>query len=159
MSGRAEDVMLGVSEPIAEGPKMKTKSEKLRGILGSTALCTTMLLGFQATMSVGYAQEDSDAAETDGDTIVVTGARRADRTVGNSMIPIDVIDGDALEKSGTADLTDILRTQVVSLNVQRYVTNDGNVFQRPFTLRGLAPDQTLLLINEPPAADTWRAGT
>ncbi|WDI31972.1 TonB-dependent receptor [Hyphococcus flavus] len=126
---------------------MKTKSEKLRGILGSTALCTTMLLGFQATTSVGYAQEDSDAAETDGDTIVVTGTRRADRTVGNSMIPIDVIDGDALEKSGTADLTDILRTQVVSLNVQRYVTNDGNVFQRPFTLRGLAPDQTLLLIN------------
>ncbi|HPE32413.1 MAG TPA: hypothetical protein PLV61_14580, partial [Parvularculaceae bacterium] len=106
---------------------MKLGNERLRGIFGNTALCTTMLLGLQATFSVGYAQENGDAAGGDGDTIVVTGTRRADRTVGNSMIPIDVIGGDALEKSGTADLTDILRTQVVSLNVQRYVTNDGNV--------------------------------
>ncbi|GJL93366.1 TonB-dependent receptor plug domain-containing protein [Hyphococcus sp.] len=123
---------------------MKTKSEKLRGILGSTALCTATVFVMQSAANVSYAQEDG---VDDSDKIVVTGTRRANRTVGNSMIPIDVIDGDALEKSGTADLTDILRTQVVSLNVQRFVTNDGNVFQRPFTLRGLAPDQTLLLIN------------
>lgn len=124
---------------------MKTKSEKLRGILGSTALCTATVFGTQLTASISYAQDND--ADDGSDTIIVTGTRRADRTVGDSMIPIDVIDGDALEKSGTADLTDILRTQVVSLNVQRFVTNDGNVFQRPFTLRGLAPDQTLLLIN------------
>ena len=133
---------------------MDTKIESsrkalVRKALGSTALCAVVVLGVQAASAAAVAQDAGPGAAKPGgdDSIVVTGTRRADRTVGDSMIPIDVIGGDALEKSGTADLTDILRTQVVSLNVQRYVTNDGNVFQRPFTLRGLAPDQTLLLLN------------
>src|SRR3990167_6403666 len=146
---RTRSLVVRITE--AEGLNMDTKIESsrkalVRKALGSTALCAVVVLGAPAT---ALAQDPGLGAVETGvdDSIVVTGTRRADRTVGNSMIPIDVIGGDALEKSGTADLTDILRTQVVSLNVQRYVTNDGNVFQRPFTLRGLAPDQTLLLLN------------
>src|SRR3546814_12251634 len=44
-------------------------------------------------------------------------------------------------------MNDLLRTEVPSLNVQRIVSNDGAVFTRPFSLRGLPPDQTLVLVN------------
>src|SRR3546814_13816029 len=44
-------------------------------------------------------------------------------------------------------MNDLLRTEVPSLNVQRLVSNDGAVFTRPFSLRGLPPDQTLVLVN------------
>jgi iron complex outermembrane receptor protein len=98
----------------------------------------------------GAQAQDADAGKGLADSVqevVVTGTRRSDRTVENSPSPIDVIGGDALARQSFADMTDVLRTQVVSLNTQRFVTNDGAVLSRPFTLRGLPPDQTLVLMN------------
>src|SRR3546814_4607750 len=65
----------------------------------------------------------------------------------DSAQPIDIITGAELLEKGTADMNDLLRTEVPSLNVQRLVSNDGAVFTRPFSLRGLPPDQTLVLVN------------
>jgi iron complex outermembrane recepter protein len=79
--------------------------------------------------------------------IVVTGTRRDDLKAADSAQPIDIITGADMLKRGTADMTDLLRTEVPSLNVQRLVSNDGAVFSRPFSLRGLPPDQTLVLVN------------
>ncbi|MCA1584948.1 MAG: TonB-dependent receptor [Acidobacteria bacterium] len=79
--------------------------------------------------------------------VVVVGTRRTDRTVGNSPTPIDVLPGDVLVRQGASNLNDALRTQVVSLNVQRFVAQDGAAFIRPFSLRGLPADQTLVLVN------------
>jgi len=90
--------------------------------------------------------EASDEDETLGE-LVVTGTRRSDRTVENSPTPIDVISGDSLLQQGFSSLNDALRTEVVSLNVQRFVAQDGAAFIRPFSLRGLPSDQTLVLVN------------
>jgi iron complex outermembrane receptor protein len=65
----------------------------------------------------------------------------------DSASPIDIISGETLSQTSFADMTDVLRTQVVSLNVQRFSTQDGAAFVRPFSLRGLPPDQTLFLLN------------
>lgn len=79
--------------------------------------------------------------------VVVIGSRRADRTIGNSTTPIDVFSGETLVRQGTSNLNDVLRKEVVSFNVPKFVAQDGAAFIRPFTLRGLPPDQTLVLVN------------
>jgi len=79
--------------------------------------------------------------------VVITGSRRADTTAASSASPIDIISGETLTETSFADMTDVLRTQVVSLNVQRFSTQDGAAFVRPFSLRGLPPDETLFLVN------------
>lgn len=89
----------------------------------------------------------SDDAAREQQAIVVTGTRRSDLRAAESPIPIDIISGSELMNQGTSDINDVLREQVPSLNIQRFVSNDGAVFTRPFSLRGLPPDQTLVLVN------------
>lgn len=79
--------------------------------------------------------------------IIVTGTRRNDLTAAESPTPIDIISSAELLSQGSSDVNDILRQQVPSINVQRFTSNDGSVFTRPYSLRGLPPDQTLVLVN------------
>lgn len=93
---------------------------------------------------------DTGAAQADSDRnkeIIVTGTRRNDLTAAQSPTPIDIISSDELLNQGSSDVTDILRQQVPALNVQRFTSNDGSVFTRPYSMRGLPPDQTLVLVN------------
>lgn len=79
--------------------------------------------------------------------VVVTGTRRTDLTAAEALLPIDIIGSEQLVNQGFTDMNDVLRSNVPALNVQRLVTNDGAVFTRPYSLRGLPPDQTLVLVN------------
>lgn len=83
----------------------------------------------------------------EGAEIIVTGTRRNDMTAAESPTPIDIISSKELLTQGSSDVTDILRQEVPALNVQRFTSNDGSVFTRPYSLRGLPPDQTLVLVN------------
>nr|WP_294816452.1 TonB-dependent receptor [uncultured Sphingomonas sp.] len=86
-------------------------------------------------------------ADEAGEDIVVTGSRVAERSVANSPVPIDVIGGDALNKSGATETNRLLRDLVPSFNFPQPSLVDGTDSQRPATLRGLAPDQVLVLVN------------
>lgn len=118
-----------------------------------TALRTgaaAVALGAAITGTGAYAQDtgSTDASVPDqAATIVVTGTRRNDLKAADAPLPIDIITGDELLQKGTSDMNDLLRTEVPALNIQRLVSNDGAVFTRPFSLRGLPPDQTLVLVN------------
>ena len=130
------------------------------GIASALATASFLSLGI-ATASMAQemprqaapaAEAESDQAEetgaaAQGDAIIVTGTRRNDLTAANSPTPIDIISSDELLNQGSSDVTDILRQQVPSLNVQRFTSNDGSVFTRPYSMRGLPPDQTLVLVN------------
>ena len=95
-----------------------------------------------------YAAEEADGAEDDdADVIIITGTRRTEKSVGESMVPIDVVTGAELENMGTADLSDMLRTSVPSYNVARTAISDAATIVRPATLRGLPPDNTLIMVN------------
>jgi len=80
--------------------------------------------------------------------IVTTGSRSAKpRSAGDSPVPVDVINADDFTAMGnTADLTDNLKALVPSFTATP-ATGDGSAFVRPTSLRGTAPDQTLVLIN------------
>jgi len=87
------------------------------------------------------------ARQEQGDIVVVTGTREANRTVFESLAPVDVLNEEAIQDSASSEIGDALAQIVPSFNVQRLPLADGLVFVRPATLRNLSPDQTLVLLN------------
>src|SRR4051795_337023 len=79
--------------------------------------------------------------------IVVTGTRRTDRTVADSPVPVDVIGSDAITNTGATETNRVLNQLVPSFNFPSPSIADGSDALRPATLRGLSPDQTLVLVN------------
>ncbi len=79
--------------------------------------------------------------------VVVIGSRRPPRTVTDSAVPLEVLGPRELESASSIDMDDILRSQVPSYNVQRHEIDGSTTFVRPPTLRGLSPDNTILLVN------------
>ncbi len=93
------------------------------------------------------AQPAAEQATADEQIIIVTGTRRSDRTVADSPVPVDVIGADAIANSGQTETNKILNQLVPSFNFPAPSIADGSDALRPATLRGLSPDQTLVLIN------------
>ncbi len=93
------------------------------------------------------------AADTAKDTVVqleqfvTTGSRFNNRTVTESPVPIDVIPSRELKAGGYTGTAEMLVAAVPSFNFPRTSSNDGLDIVRPATLRGLSPDQTLVLVN------------
>ena len=79
--------------------------------------------------------------------IIVTGTKVQNRTVAESLSPIDIITPEALQATGAAQLTAALSRAVPSLNFPNPSLTDGTDAVRPVQLRGLSPDQTLVLVN------------
>ena len=105
-------------------------------------------------MPMAYAQEAAPVAEEEsadsadgGDTILVLGTRRKDRSVTDSSVAIDIISTEQIATTGYTDVNDALRTLVPAFNAQRLQGNDGSSFVRPITLRGSPADHVLLLMN------------
>ena len=122
--------------------------DTLYGSIGVLALAS--VLG-SAPAAAQDAQNEDDIAEEQG-AIVVTGTRLNDLKAADAALPIDIIAGDELIGNGASDMNDLLRTEVPALNIQRLVSNDGAVFTRPFSLRGL-PTSLILGDRKVP---TWR---
>ncbi len=81
------------------------------------------------------------------EAFVATGSRFNNRTVTESPVPVDVISGAELQKGGYTETAQMIQAQVPSFNFPRPSLTDGTDHIRPATLRGLAPDQVLLLVN------------
>ncbi|WP_237275120.1 TonB-dependent receptor [Tenacibaculum ovolyticum] len=82
------------------------------------------------------------------DEVVIVGSRNAKRTAVDTPVPIDVIDvGDLAAKNGKVEVNDILQYAAPSFNATKQSGSDGADHVVPASLRGLGPDQTLVLIN------------
>ncbi len=80
--------------------------------------------------------------------IVVVGSRNQNRTVIDSPVPIDVIDvADLAANNGKVEINQILQYAAPSFNATKQSGSDGADHIDPASLRGLGPDQTLVLIN------------
>jgi iron complex outermembrane receptor protein len=82
-----------------------------------------------------------------GEAIVVTGSRGRPRTVEDSPTPIDVIPADELTRTGRPGLLSALNTLVPSFNVPARSGGGTSTVISTGGLRGLNPDQTLILVN------------
>ena len=94
-------------------------------------------------------QPQAPAAQPEQDTkeIVVTGTRRLDRSVTDSASPVDVVSSQDLQAAPTANMLDTLKNIVPSFFVGQNTISDASTFVRPPSLRGLPPDEVLVMLN------------
>ncbi|RAN31926.1 hypothetical protein HY3_16035 [Hyphomonas pacifica] len=80
------------------------------------------------------------------DTVIVTGSRSS-LTEWESMSPIEVLPQTDLASPVSDDFADVLAELLPGFFVQRRPLSDGAVFVRPYSLRNLSADHTLIMVN------------
>lgn len=86
-------------------------------------------------------------ADGEIEEVVVVGSRAEPRSVTASAVPVDVISADAFERQSGSDMSNLLRATVPSFHMSDNPSRDLAALLRPVNLRGLAPDHTLVLVN------------
>lgn len=107
------------------------------------AVASIVAGGSLPTLTLAAEQESSSTLEE----VVVVGSRVAGRIATDAPVPVDVFTSQDMQNQGTQDMDDMLRNLIPSYNVQRAPISDAATITRPATLRGLPPDNTLVLIN------------
>jgi len=110
----------------------------LKSVILAGVAATPLLLG------VAMAQQTPPASE---DIVIVTGTRVENRSALDTAVAVDVVSADVLESGGVTEVNQALSIALPSFNFPRPALNDGTDTIRPATLRGLSPDQTLVLVN------------
>jgi len=110
------------------------------------SVAITLALG-SATAAANAAQTPTKDTAKDVEKISVLGSRVSSRTATESTAPVDIIDASSLTKGGFTELGQSLQATAPSFNFSRTQVSDGSDLFRPATLRGLQPDQTLVLVN------------
>ncbi len=104
----------------------------------------------QVTVSAGQASQ-LDVLMAEGllvDEIVVTGSRSVGRTKLETPVPVDVIDISKLTSSAPqTNINQLLHQAVPSFSSNTQTISDGTDHIDPASLRGLGPDQVLVLMN------------
>ncbi len=108
------------------------------------------LLALVAPLVVAFPQQSiaqEDGAEESIEEIITTGTRRADRSAADSPVAVDVIGGTEFRQNSSSDVQDLLRTTVPSFDVNTQPISDAATIVRPANVRGLSPDNVLVLVN------------
>ena len=93
------------------------------------------------------AQDATAPRVIDIEQIIVTGSRVPDRSATETAVPVDVVSGETLANVGVTEINQTLSVMLPSFNFPRPGLADGTDTIRPATLRGLSPDQTLVMLN------------
>jgi len=109
-----------------------------------SALSGALLMSVAGTSAADAPPADSAATL---DPIVVTGTRAPGKTALESSVAIDVVTVEQLRSTGYADLARALQYSLPSINFPRAHTTPSAANTRPVTLRGLSPDEVLVLVN------------
>ena len=104
---------------------------------------SAMLAGAMATPAFAQSTNTSVAE----DEIITIGTRRKARSAADVIAPVDVIPATELLNQAPVDIADALRIAVPSFNVNTQPISDAATIVRPANLRGLSPDNTLVLLN------------
>ena len=78
---------------------------------------------------------------------VVVGSRARHTASEELAVPVDVFPAEQLQQQGSTETSVILQAVAPSINFPRQSVVDAGDIVRPFTLRGLSPDHTLVLLN------------
>ena len=80
-------------------------------------------------------------------TDVVVGSRAPHTAADELAVPVDVYTSEEIARQGTNETSQVLQSLSPSVNFPRQSVTDATDIVRPFTLRGLSPDHTLVLVN------------
>jgi iron complex outermembrane receptor protein len=113
---------------------------------------------------IGYRSESAEVTVVGGDAVtrdftlqrgavqlapidVVVGSRARHTAEEELAVPVDIFPAEELQRQGSTETSIILQSVSPSVNFPRQSVTDAGDIVRPFTLRGLSPDQTLVLVN------------
>jgi iron complex outermembrane receptor protein len=105
-----------------------------------------VILALTILVAVGLPAQVLAATDTI-EEVIVTGTRVADRSAADSPVPVDVISGNDFRDNASTDIQDMLRTAVPSFDVNTQPISDAATITRPANVRGLSPDNVLVLVN------------
>ncbi|WP_027867289.1 TonB-dependent receptor plug domain-containing protein [Massilia alkalitolerans] len=111
-------------------------------VLLVTALVSAMASAFAQEAAGGQGQGPKDTA-----TVVVLGSRTQAKTALDTAVPVGLISAKDLQSAGSLELGKVLQDLDPSFNFTTTFISDGTDIIRPATLRGLGPDQLLVLVN------------
>jgi len=113
--------------------------------LGFTALTTTVTVppGGAAKQDLTLARSAITLAPVN----VVTGSHARHTTAEELPVPVDIVTAETIEQQGTTETSQILQQVSPSINFPRNSVTDADDIVRPFTMRGMSPDHTLVLLN------------
>jgi iron complex outermembrane recepter protein len=129
---------------------------EIRGVPAGRRTLRVRLIGYQsssATVDVpagGEVRHDVTLARSAVQLApidVVLGSRARHTAEEELAVPVDVFPAEILEQQGTTETSQILQAVAPSVNFARQSVTDAGDIVRPFTLRGLSPDHTLVLVN------------
>ena len=110
-------------------------------------ICQLALLAVLLPFYHGASAQDAETADGEIEEVVVVGTRAQPRSVTESAVPVDVIQSEAFERQSGSDMSNLLRSVVPSFHMSDNPSRDLAALLRPVNLRGLAPDHTLVLVN------------
>jgi iron complex outermembrane recepter protein len=129
---------------------------ELRGVPAGSQRVRVRLIGYQAATALArvVAGEATRQDFTLGRSAlqlapidVVVGSRARHTAAEELAVPVDVYPAEQLQQQGTTETAQILQALSPSINFPRQSVTDAGDIVRPFTLRGLSPDHTLVLVN------------
>jgi iron complex outermembrane receptor protein len=118
---------------------MKMKEISFKGLLA----LSTATFALTGANNVVYAEDGAEEIEE----VMVIGTRRATGSAADTPAPVDIISGAEFTRNAASDVQELLRTSVPSYNVNAQPISDAATISRPANLRGLSPDNTLVLVN------------
>jgi iron complex outermembrane receptor protein len=138
--------LAGVTSGVPDGRKLGDNAMDTRKALISALLMSAATVAIMSNPVYAQSSETAASTGTGTETVIVTGTRRSGVTVADSPAPIQVVDDSALEHVGQTNLSQALNQLLPSVTTQAF-GGDANNFTLSAALRGLNPNQTLVLIN------------
>jgi len=119
-------------------PKLNSNNLKTKFAPGLCLLVASLTMPL-----ISYAQSGEETLEE----VVVLGSRAPGRSIKDLPVPVDSINAETLAATGQTEVGRMLQALAPSFNFSSSSISDGTDALRPATLRGLGPDQTLVLVN------------
>ena len=110
-------------------------------------LLLTVLIICVLAPVVSAQQPDPEEAPTRLEEIVVIGSRIQGRSITDSPVPVDLIKQEDMRNTGQLEVGRAIQRLIPSFNFSSSSISDGSDAVRPATLRGMGPDQVLVLVN------------
>ena len=102
-------------------------------------------------LAPGVAAQENEVDPTEAPTrleeIVVIGSRILGRSITDSPVPVDLIKQEDMRNTGQLEVGRAIQRLIPSFNFSSSTISDGSDAVRPATLRGMGPDQVLVLLN------------
>ena len=140
---RAETDARGAYEIRDLAPGTYTVRVRLLGYVPQSTRVTVGPGGGPATQDFSLAEQAISLSPVD----VTVGSRARHTAADELAVPVDVFTSETMKLQGATETGEILQSLSPSVNFPHQSVTDATDIVRPFTLRGLSPDHTLVLVN------------